>query len=260
MRAASRLLAVFCQWNHASQDYAAGCLAFSDGQFFDTGCCTSRVEGRTTLGRRKPCLPFLQKSAVRSVARRTKRNVIEDRFFCFSGLFSQHVQLVLRRAASTLWIRKVFGKMFPPQLPKLLFRKRFLLVLPWLAPRIRQGQSLPQCHATINPQLAIPWPIVSFFVNTRQYYHYNKRDLDDFDWRLFSASDSAGSVKRCQRHKAAQASRLLLRGFFQQLALLQGVVRKYFGPHRSLGSAPGRNVVSVLGHRKTMVALQPGRN
>jgi len=78
-------------------------------------------------------------------------------------------------------------------------------------------------------------------------------------WRLFSASDSAGSVKGGKRHKAAQAARLLLCGFFQQLALLQGVVRKHFRPHRSLGSAPGRNVVSVLGHRETMVALQPDR-
>jgi hypothetical protein len=94
--------------------------------------------------RRKPRLLQLQKSAVGSVARGTKRNVIEDRFFCFSGLFSQQLQSVLRRTALTLWIWEIFGKMLPPQLQKLLFRKRLLLVLPWLAPRIRQGESPPQ--------------------------------------------------------------------------------------------------------------------
>jgi hypothetical protein len=81
----------------------------------------------------------------------------------------------------------------------------------------------------------------------------------DFCWRLFSASDSTGPVKSRQRHKAAQASRLPLCSFFQQVALLQRVVRKYLGPHRSLSSAPGRNVLGVLGHRKTMVALPTSR-
>src|ERR1700733_14137397 len=76
-----------------------------------------------------------------------------------------------------------------------------------------------------------------------------------FGQRLFSASDSPGSVKSGQRYKAAQASRLPLCGYFDQLALLQCVVRKYFGPHWSFGSAPRRNVVNALGHPKKMVAL-----
>jgi len=94
--------------------------------------------------RRKPCLPCLQKAAVGSVARRARRNVIEDRFFRFSGTFSQQLQLGIRRTALPLWIWKIFGKVLPPQLQKLLLREKLLLVLPWLAPRIRQGESPPQ--------------------------------------------------------------------------------------------------------------------
>ena len=42
-------------------------------------------------------------------------------------LFSQQLQLVLRRASLPIWIWEIFGKMLPPELQKLLFRKRFLL-------------------------------------------------------------------------------------------------------------------------------------
>ncbi len=72
--------------------------------------------------------------------------------------------------------------------------------------------------------------------------------------RLFSAKDPASSLQGGQCHKAAQTPRLKLRGLFDQLALLKGVVRKHFGSQRPPSSAPGRNIVPVVAHRKTMVA------
>jgi len=129
-------------------------------------------EQRTGLGigrarflfpsQRKPCFLYLQKLAVRPVARRTKRNVVEHQLCRFSGLLSQQLQLVLWRAALTTGIGKVFRKMLAPQLQNPLLGDRFLRLLLRLAPRARQGQNLPQCHTAINPHLAIPWLLASF--------------------------------------------------------------------------------------------------
>jgi hypothetical protein len=71
--------------------------------------------------------------------------MVEDGFFCFSGFFGQQLQLLLRRAALTPGVGKVFRKMLAPQLQNPLLEERLLRPFFGLFSRTWQDQSPPQC-------------------------------------------------------------------------------------------------------------------
>jgi hypothetical protein len=73
--------------------------------------------------------------------------------------------------------------------------------------------------------------------------------------RILSADDPASPLDSGQRHEAAEASRFSFCRLFDQLSFFERVIGKHFGSQWSFGSAPGRNVVVVLGHRKRMIPL-----
>lgn len=73
--------------------------------------------------------------------------------------------------------------------------------------------------------------------------------------RLFPANDLASAFQGGKRDEATETSGFPLRSFFDQFTLVLCVVGEQFRSHGPFGSAPRRNVVIALGHRKRMVAL-----